>query len=39
MQKLNDMKKAWDSTLEIQLEVPISIARWILEKYSIEWSD
>ena len=41
MQKLNDMKKAWDSTYkdyfmrEIQPEVPISIGHWILEKYSV----
>ena len=41
MQKLSDMKKAWDSTFEdyfmreIQPEVPISIGRWILEKYSV----
>ena len=41
MQKLSDMKKAWDSTFEdyfmreIQPEVPISIGHWILEKYSV----
>ena len=41
MQKLSDMKKAWDSTFKdyfmrvIQPEVPISIGRWILEKYSV----